>query len=397
MILSRDGNAWIRDDRVRDRALPLYQGLMFYGRLPNVAQHIRGSGRRAKWRKRIDAFAPIQPQFLIAESTYRTHGLSTLGPTRIAIRSLARATDNRTIVAGAIPDLPAGHSVNFMTPDQRQLRQPFFVLLSSLVFDWQARMRIAGTNMTYNFLEEMGVPMPSVFPSASIYSVLGLAITPQAPTRLEWQAGTLPLCAAERLRVEAIADAAVASAFGLDADDLTTILTDCDLSEPSGRANGFWRVDQDKDPELRQTVLTLVAFRDLDAKIRDSGGNRKKGIEAFLTQNHGEGWLLPEALRLADYGLGRDDRARHPQPVACRLGPRFYDWQLAQTPEESWRECHLHAHHLLGEHRYQSLLQDIERQAEGREQEDADLLRVAEPAVEHNAAKVHKGTARKLF
>ena len=53
--------------------------------------------------------------------------------------------------------------------------------------------------------------------------------------------------------------------------------------------------------------------------------------------------MLPEILRLADYGLGHDERANHPQSVASRLGPRFYDWQLAQTAEESWRECEIHA------------------------------------------------------
>lgn len=67
------------------------------------------------------------------------------------------------------------------------------------------------------------------------------------------------------------------------------------------------------------------------------------GLEAFLAQNDGEGWMLPEALRLADYGLGHDDRAREPQPVAARLGPRFYDWQLEQGVEESWEECERHA------------------------------------------------------
>lgn len=46
-----------------------------------------------------------------------------------------------------------------------------------------------------------------------------------------------------------------------------------------------------------------------------------------------------ETLRLADYGLGHDDRALGHQPVASALGPRFLDWQLAQTPEESWAEC----------------------------------------------------------
>jgi hypothetical protein len=113
-------------------------------------------------------------------------------------------------------------------------------------------------------------------------------------------------------------------------------------------------------PELRHTVLTLIAFHDLEAKIREHGGDRDAGIAAFLAQNDGEGWLLPETLRLADYGLGHDERAQHHQPVASRLGPRFYDWQLTQTAEESWRECHLHARNLLGEAGYQKLLAEID-------------------------------------
>jgi len=87
---------------------------------------------------------------------------------------------------------------------------------------------------------------------------------------------------------------------------------------------------------------------EVEGKIRTAGGDRERGIEAFLSQNHGEGWMLPETLCLADYGLGHDERARHPQPVASRLGPRFYDWQLTQSPEESWQECHLHARNHMG-------------------------------------------------
>lgn len=65
--------------------------------------------------------------------------------------------------------------------------------------------------------------------------------------------------------------------------------------------------------------------------------------------------MLTETLRLADYGLGHDERAREHQPVRDCFGSRFYDWQLAQTPEESWRECHLRARNLLGPEGYQAL------------------------------------------
>ena len=91
--------------------------------------------------------------------------------------------------------------------------------------------------------------------------------------------------------------------------------------------------DKEKPPELRHTVLAQVAFHDLQAM----------GLEAFLSQNNGEGWMLPETLRLSDYGLGHDDRARQPQPVASKFGDRFLPWQLNEDVEQSWEECRRHA------------------------------------------------------
>ena len=208
------------------------------------------------------------------------------------------------------------------------------------------------------------------------------------PGNPQWRA-TWAISGAERTRQRALLDALVAYVYGLDFGDLCHLLRGCDLAADVPRSEalrtldpkGFWRVDKDKDPELRHTVLTLVAFRDLEAKVSEQGGDREKGIAAFCDLNGGEGWMLPETLRLADYGLGHDERAKHPQPVASRLGPRFYDWQLAQTPEESWRECHLHARNLLGEEGYKRLLTEIESGGQ------SDLAAVAEPAADYDVRK----------
>ena len=129
--------------------------------------------------------------------------------------------------------------------------------------------------------------------------------------------------------------------FDLAFEDFEYILSSCDYAKSvlndkfTRKLNpkGFWRIDKNKEPELRHTVLSLVAFRAL----------QDKGLEAFLNKNDGEGWLVPEMLRLADYGLGHDDRAQEHQPVASRLGPRFYDWQLNEDVERSWAECEAHA------------------------------------------------------
>jgi hypothetical protein len=157
------------------------------------------------------------------------------------------------------------------------------------------------------------------------------------PWKAQWA-----ITAHERLRRRSVLDAVIASKYGLSGDLYSRILSSCDLPEAiysdpevKKRLNpkGFWRVDKEKPPHLRHTVLSLVAFHELE----------RVGLDGFLNMNDGEGWMLPETLRLADYGLGHDDRANEHQPVASVLGPRFYDWQLSQSVAESWEECEMHA------------------------------------------------------
>ena len=128
----------------------------------------------------------------------------------------------------------------------------------------------------------------------------------------------------------------------MSAEDFAWLLHDCDHPTAvlrdrtfAGKLDpkGFWRVDKEREPELRHPVLAQVAYADLQAQ----------GLEAFLAGPDGTGWQLPATLRLADYALGHDARAREPQPVAARLGPRHLDWQLTRDPAASWAECAAHA------------------------------------------------------
>ena len=154
----------------------------------------------------------------------------------------------------------------------------------------------------------------------------------------------------ERLRITIMIDAIVGVLFGMSEQDMRLILADCDYGDVAANSQnfnpkGFWRVDKERPPEQRQTVLTLVAFHELERLIEQTG-DQEAGIKAFLALNDGEGWMLPEQLRLADYGLGHDAEAEEFRPVASAYGPRFYDWQLAQTPEEFRKECEIHAYNL---------------------------------------------------
>ena len=89
--------------------------------------------------------------------------------------------------------------------------------------------------------------------------------------------------------------------------------------------------------------------------------------------------MLPETLRLAEYGLGHDERAKVAQSVASRLGPRFLPWQLEQSVEESWAECERHARNLLGAEGYSRLKAEIAQTKSGTPSPgastDADVVR----------------------
>ena len=81
---------------------------------------------------------------------------------------------------------------------------------------------------------------------------------------------TWALTKAENLRIRSVIDALVAYFFGLNLDDYRWILRHCDYPKKSLKnsiSKGFWRVDKEYDPEIRQTVLSLIAFQDLQQKI----------------------------------------------------------------------------------------------------------------------------------
>ncbi len=370
IVLSRDADAWVREEDIHDAALPLMQGTMLSQFDFCQKRWLSGTGLQARWETVGWNPKTIDPQFLMSTANA---GPAISTSSKIAFRRIAGATDARTMIASVAARAPCGDTAPVLAlPAGSSASLGFIVAaLNSLAVDAIVRLRIVRTHVDYHFAREVPLPRPNGTRSTHRCARLGIGLN--LPTQLagpEWIAASEERARTAwrsqwfvtdhaRVRARAMVDAVIACRLGLNPVDLDSILQSCDRPDPSGDPKGFWRIDRDKPPELRHTVLTQVAFHDLQAKIDTAGGDRERGIEAFLAQNDGEGWMLPETLRLADYGLGHDERAREPQPVASRLGPRFYDWQLAQSADESWRECHLHARNLLGEHGYALRVADL--------------------------------------
>jgi hypothetical protein len=342
LVVSRDGKLAVLVDEIEDVALPLYQGVMIWHYDFSFKGWSGSEWEHFSWNNKH-----LQPRFLLGKTHLNRSGVSNL-----AIRDIAATTNQRTMISAVIAGFPCGNKVPLLGLSGNSATQGSAVL-NSLSFDWVQRLRQSGTTLNRHILSEQPLIHPDesgldeVNPFSIRLSLVHCSFSSDwmslrtpfsaSPWRLLWA-----ITPHERLRLRCILDAVVADLYGLDEEDFRWILSECDypLSSISVKGfvkslnqKGFWRVDKDKDPELRHTVLSLVAFHDL----------KEKGMDTFLAQNDGEGWMLPETLRLADYGLGHDERASEQQPVASRLGPRFLPWQLEQSVEESWEECARHA------------------------------------------------------
>jgi hypothetical protein len=360
---------WINDRG--EVLLPLYEGRMIGHFDFSKKGWVSGKGRAAVWRDIPWEQKVLEPQFLMSRDDFaaardREGQPKASRGLKLGFMDVGSATNSRTMIAALTFDCPHGNKVPVLMPrgSPKGSAEALCGVLGTFAYDFAMRARLGGLTLNYFIVEETPLPRlvhRALDEVASAARALGMAHVRFAPAWLSqdkavtqsnaWKA-LWAVSRYERLRLRCIVDVIVAALYGLTRDDLRWILRDCDhpltaLAEKTHRRaldpKGFWRVDKDLDPELRQTVLTLVAFDALDRAIADNDGDRDAGLRAFMSMNRGEGWKIPEKLRLSDHGLGHDARANEPQPVASRLGRRFLEWQLDQPYEESWAECERHA------------------------------------------------------
>lgn len=396
-------------------ALPLYEGRMIGQFDFSEKGWVSGSGRSAEWKNIPWGEKIIEPQFLMSKEYLETSYLipylidvfnikelseyqdvlnnkmriaKILLPlnTKNAFMDVGSATNSRSMVSSLIGKFPSGNKTPLLKLPETSLcgssLSKLCGQLNSFIFDFALRNRLVGLTLNYfivsetpivnkaslflNYLASSVYSLTCGHPCMSVWWVFSHNMDSNS-WKTEWA-----LKNQERVRQRCVLDSISALLFGLDFTDLKWLFSDCDFpvvfysksGDHSLNPKGFWRIDKEKNPEHRRTVLSLIAFHDLQQKIDECDGNVENGIENFMNQNNGEGWMLPEVLRLADYGLGHDERAKDYQPVRETFGPRFFDWQLAQDREESWRECNLHARNLLGAQGYKGLIDGINNDSE---------------------------------
>ncbi len=376
VVLSRDGESAVSLKDLTATALPLFEGRMINQFDFSPKKWIRGRGLRALWREMDWPDKEVGPQYLVPLEN-AVENDSFVAAQKVAYRNIARSTDTRSCIAVSLPRAPTPHMVSLLVPDDPSNSLSLSCNFNSLVFDHVARRHLGGTHLDYHIVSQL--PLLRSRTHSRLFAILCKQLTyVHKSFATEWTSkdteifpgwrNSWAVTQARRTRLRAILEAIIAAEYGLNRNDLKDIFAHCDrptdeLKETQGKLppRGLWRVDSDKPPELRLPVLTQIAFQDLRWLIRETG-DRESSIAAFTglqpvknasgssisipehpNFDKQNGWQLPDAVTLADYGLGHDMRSNEPQPVAPKMGSERLDWQTAQDREESWEERKAHA------------------------------------------------------
>lgn len=208
IILSREADAWIREDRIEDVALPLYEGRMIGQFDFSQKGWVSGKGRGAVWREIPWEQKRIEPQYLVKASDFLHSEKSSRDP-KIAYMRISSSTNSRTTISTYLHGFPAGDSVFFFMPSHDHERTAAVVasILSTFVFDGPFRQRLGGLNMSEFVMVEAPLPVPSpnmreaalwlsleLCLSSHIFSSEWVSLTPSRVEQFRANWALAPLC-----------------------------------------------------------------------------------------------------------------------------------------------------------------------------------------------------------
>jgi hypothetical protein len=187
-------------------------------------------------------------------------------------RDICRSTDERTVIATALPKVGVGHTMPLAHSTHSAVRVAVLIAqLASLLLDYAARQKLAGTHLTYFYLEQLPVLARNRFTCNELTFVKGrvLELTYTSRSMVNWAedlgyAGKpFRFDLERRALLRAELDAFFALKHGITRDKLRYILDPADVMEPDYPSETF-RVLKENEMkrygEYRTRRLVLEAW-----------------------------------------------------------------------------------------------------------------------------------------
>lgn len=243
IILSREADAWVREDKIETVALPLYEGRMIG--LYDFCQKgwVSGKGRKAEWRE-IDWFEKqLEPQFLMRLSDYvgetdRDGNPKAIRGLKCGFMAVGSATNARSMTAGPINDCPCGNAIPSLSSSIANGVPTLVAILDSVAYDYALRSRLAGLNLNYFVVAETPLPTPDQVKALRIFANAAALTVSNVMFAENWLAVELQTgswrqnwAVSPRARMRGIAanEAVMKAIFRLSWTDALHVLEGCDL------------------------------------------------------------------------------------------------------------------------------------------------------------------------
>lgn len=190
-------------------------------------------------------------------------------------KDVTSATNERTVIATALPMSGVGHTLPLMFPGTSAiLSSALLGNLNSLPLDFIARMKVAGLHLTYGYLKQLPILPPSAYDEAALAfivpRVLELTYTSHsmAPFArdLGYEGPPFAWDDDRRAHLRAELDAWYALAYGLTRDELRYVLDPKDVmgeDYPSETFRVLQKNEIARHGEYRTRRLVLAAYDEL--------------------------------------------------------------------------------------------------------------------------------------
>jgi hypothetical protein len=223
--------------------MPLYEAKMFHQFDHRWATYDKkGESRDATISEKADIHFEAEPRYWLPVSEVKTR-LETVAWKRdwlIGWRGISGVEKIRTVIASAMPAVALGHSILILLPSGElpaEVSSCLLSCLSSIPFDFIARNKMGGANLSYYIMQQLPVLSPSFYSPANLAfvvpRVLELTYTSysMAPFARDLGYSGAPFAWNEdrRAQLRAELDAWYALAYGLTRDELRYILDPADV------------------------------------------------------------------------------------------------------------------------------------------------------------------------
>jgi len=284
-------------------------------------------------------------------------------------RDITNATNERTVIASVFPKVGVGHTMPLIFTNESAPKIAVLIAqLTSLPFDYSARQKLAGTHLTYTYINQLPVLAPHQFSKADLAfltpRVLELTYTSHAmrPWAEDLGHTGAPFIwdPERRAGLKAEIDAFFARKYGLRRDELRYILDPADVKGedyPSQTFRGLQRGEIEKYGEYRTRRLVLAAWDAMEAGgVLENTGLAGREIPASstlrielppLAQLPEGAWAWPASVQPADrirvaaqYALWLADPDSDGQnlrwAIACLAEPALLSRWLNGTEQAEW-------------------------------------------------------------